>query len=141
MGKRLLTKTPRVNESGELLVNYSANRVGGLQLGFFSTGSETKCVPLGVAGGSPLRDRKYLLMTVALDRVYFGTFGVDESNGYAVRGPRRGGNWELAPDIDDYSNRKQFLRGQYMTLPLLPSVTFCVRFPISVEEALSLETS
>jgi len=140
MSHPLFTKTPRVNESGELLVNYSANRVGGLQVGLFSSIDETKCVPFS-QNEPPLENRKHLLMTFPTDRVWLGPPGVTSSTGYRIRGTKRGGFYNLTPAVSEYSNRMQFLRGQYTSLSLFHNVPFCVHIGPSVEDVFSLEMS
>lgn len=124
-----------------MLVNYASNRQGGVQVGWFDGTNVERCVPLVQSGGSPLEDRKHLVMTVPIDHVWFGPSGVRQGTGYELRGAGRGANLDNPPVVHLYSNRMQFLRGQYTSLPLLSGVTFCVYIGLSIEEVNSLETS
>ena len=138
---RLVSKAHRVSPDGAMLVNYASNREGGVQVGQFDGGNGNRCVPLAPSDGSPLEDRKHLVMTVPIDRVWFGPSGVTMTTGYEVRGARRHLTLDFAPGLDAYSNRMQFLRGQYTSLPLLSGVTFCVHIRSALVSVNSLETS
>ncbi len=137
MGRQLMSKAFRVNESGELLVNFSADRIGGAQVGRAEVSTED-CVPF--SGNSPLKDRKYLVITFTTDRVYIDSDNVSFFTSYFSQGTRRGDNGSLPPNIQNYSNRKQFIRGQYLCLSLLSSVQLCAKAPL-VEDVTSLELS
>lgn len=138
MGRRLLTKAPRVDETGAILVNYAAGRVGGAQVGRSHLTSE-ECVPFSNA--PPLADRKYLVLAFPAEAVYVSKSPVSESAAYRVPGAGRGGSYSAAPDLSRYSNRKQFLRGQYLQLALLSSVQVCAKASLSVEDIASMEIS
>lgn len=137
MGRRLLTKALGVDQTGAVLVNYAAGRVGGAQVGRVSLGQAQVCVPF--SGGSPLPDRKYLVITNVADVINVGVDGLDFADSYILPGANRG-TGELPPNLARYSNLKQFLRGQYLSLACLTAVGFCAR-SINVEIAASLELS
>ena len=137
MGRRLLTKTPRVDETGAILVNYAAGRTDGAQVGASATGATQVCVPF--SGGSPLADRKYLVITNIAEPIRLGVDGFDPGDGYMLPGAGRG-DFSLPPDTAKYSNRKQFLRGQYLSLPCFRAIAICAR-STAIEFATSLELS
>lgn len=138
MGRRLLTKVPAVDETGAILVNYAAGRVGGAQVGSSHLPSE-ECVPFSNAPA--LADRKYWILTFPSEAVYISNSPVSESSAYRVPGAGRGDSYSAAPALSRYSNRKQFLRGQYMHLSLLSPVQVCAKASLSVEDISSLELS
>lgn len=140
MGRRLVSKSVRVNATGALLVNESADRVGGAQSGQATVGGSEKtvCVPLNDT--SLLADRKRLVLTNFADQIFVGSSDVAENGGYDFRGPSRG-DGELPPDLSRYSSRRQLLRGQYLSLPLCDSVPVCLATPGAIELATSLELS
>lgn len=139
MGRRLLTKAPRVDETGAILVNYAADRVGGAQVGRVEDlGATEVCVPL--SGGSPLADRKYLIMTMPSEAVSLSKPGTEFTSAYKPGGAGRGATYSQPPDLARYSNRKQFLRGQYFHLPCFAGVQICAR-AAATEPCASLELS
>jgi len=71
--------------------------------------------------------------------MWIGTSGVTSTVGYLTRGTERGGNYAHEPDVQAYSTRKQFLRGQYMHLAALDAVTVCANEFVFVETANCLE--
>ncbi len=138
MGRRLLTKAPRINETGEVLVNFAAGRVDGARSRVGDISATESCVPFG--GGSPLADRKHLVITAPTEAVWLGPSGVMQSTMYPVSGAGRSDDFTAPPDLARYSNRKQFLRGQYFHLACFPAVQVCAKAP-AVEDAFSLELS
>lgn len=143
MGRRLVTKAPGVNESGEILVNYSADRSGGVQVGRVEDiGTEEVCVPF--SDNPPLADRKYLILTFPAEGVSLSKSPVDTAQAYRPPGAGRGdgstNNYSLPPALSRYTNRKQFLRGQYLQLGCFPSVQICAR-TLATEPCSSLELS
>ncbi len=141
MSKRLLSKAWHINPGQEVLVDYAADQEGGEQIGFVDPGFGANSVPFGSAN-DPLADRKHLIMTIALDAVTLGgDSGVLTNTGYIRRGRGSGSLPVLfgrPPQVQDYSNRKQFLRGQYMSIALLNTVpVFAVAG--AIEAAFSLE--
>lgn len=137
MGRRLLTKAPRVDETGAILVNYAAGRVGGAQVGRVDLDVTQVCIPF--SGGSPLADRKYLVITNVAEAINIGPSGFSFSASYRIPGAGRG-TGSLPPVLARYSNRKQFLRGQYLSLACLSAVGVCAR-SLNAEIAASLELS
>ncbi len=137
MGRRLLTKAPAVDETGAILVNYAADRVGGVQAARAEIGGTQVCVPF--SGGSPLPDRKYLVITNVSEAIYLGVQGSELQNSYVLPGGGRG-NYTNPPNLGKFSSRKQFLRGQYLTIPCLPAVEVCAR-AAAIEIGSSLELS
>ncbi len=135
MGRRLISKAFRVNAKAEILVNAAADRVGAIQVGFVTIGMHTtECVPVGLTG-DPLQDRKSVVLTYPDDSTFTdGTDTADSTIAYVTRG-RNG------VETGEYSNRKQGLRGTYLSVPLLPSVTLCVTIGQTVEGVYSLELS
>ena len=96
-------------------------------------------VPFGLED-PPLADRKYLVMTIPLDTVSFGgDSNVTGDTGYARRGRGSKSGFTGPPNVEDYSNRKQFLRGQYMSIALLDAVPVFAQSGGSFERAFSLE--
>lgn len=143
MGRRLLTKAPAVNETGEILVNYSADRTGGVQVGRVENiGTDEVCVPF--SDDPPLQDRKYLILAFPAEGVSLSKSPVNLAQAYrppgAGRGDFSGNRYSLPPDLSRYSNRKQFLRGQYLKLACLASIQVCAR-TIATEPCASLELS
>lgn len=141
MGRRLLTKAPAVDSTGALLVNYAAGRTGGAQVTKSGIAGTQVCIPFpGESEVAPLPDRKYLVITNVSEPVYLGVDGFEITNGYPLPGAGRGLNQNGPPNLAKYSNRKQFLRGQYLTLPCLQSVAICARAG-ALEIGASLELS
>ncbi len=137
MGRRLLTKAPRVDETGAILVNYAAGRVGGAQVGRVDLDQAQVCVPF--SGGSPLADRKYVVITNVAEAINLGIDGMTFADSYVLPGAGRG-TGSLPPDLARYSNRKQFLRGQYLSIACFSAVGICAR-SLNAEIAGSLELS
>lgn len=133
---RLLSKAMRRLGDG-VAADFSANQADGSNLGFARGSLERVCVPF--SGGGPQADRKCLLITVPTDRAQFGDDTVTYSTGYVRRGASRGTNRTNTADVEAYSNRKQFLRGQYFLLVTAPSVDFCCWINAAVEDVFSLE--
>ncbi len=143
MGRRLVTKAPAANESGEILVNYSADRTGGVQVSRVEgIGTDEICVPF--SGDVPLEDRKYLVLTFPAEGVSLSKSPVDFGSAYRPPGAGRGdgpmNNYSLPPALSRYSNRKQFLRGQYLQLACFAAVQVCAR-ALATEPCASLEVS
>lgn len=137
MGRRLLSKSHRVNDRGELLVDFAADREDGAQVGRAEL-PDQDCVPFST--GTPLGDRKYLIITFTTDRVDIGRNPVSTSTSYISFGSGRGDSG-TAPPRDTYSNRKQFLRGQYMHLAVFPAIEICANATTGAEDVTSLELS
>jgi len=138
MGRQLMSKAFRVNESGELLVNFSADRIGGAQVGRADVCPEV-CVPFGKVGNT-LNNRKYLTLTFPTDFTQFGQSPVNSDTSYFSPGTTRGSSFSLKPQVGKYSNIKQFLRGQYFQLAILSNIKICATAP-DIEVIASLETS
>ncbi len=136
---RLPSKAVRADTQDALTVSFAANQDGAFQTSMranFSTGAA--CVPF--AGGTVLTDRKWLVLTFPTDWMWFGPTGMSETTGYMSRGVGRAGDYTDPPNVEEYSNRKQFLCGQYTRLALLDSVVLCAREGFAaVEKAGSLE--
>ncbi len=137
MGRRLLSKAFRVNSAGEMLVNFSADRESGAQVGK-SEFPPKNCTPFSDEG--PLVDRKYLILSFPLDGVYFGSNSVLLTNSYFSPGTNRGDFGTHPPRTSNYSNRKQFIRGQYFQFASLPVIEICAN-SVAIENATSLELS
>lgn len=137
MGRRLLTKAPRVDETGAILVNYAADRIGGVQASRGDVPSQV-CVPFSSA--SLLPDRKYLILAFPSDGVFFGSGTISTASSYWSPGTDRGSDGTHAPAVGSYSNRKQFLRGQYWSVPLLSGIGICAN-NLSAEYVAALELS
>ena len=144
MAKHLLSKAWRINPAHEVLVNYAADQEGGEQVGKTELGDPLPPgeVPFGLLA-PPLADRKYLVMTIPLDSVMFGgDSNVTGGTGYIRRGRASGSlpaPFAGPPVVEDYSNRKQFLRGQYLSMALLDAVPVFAQSGSSFEVAFSLE--
>lgn len=135
---RLQSKSIRAGDHDALLVSFVANQAGAIHTSTrdnFNSGPY--CVPFG--GGTLLADRKRLVLTFPTDTMWFGTSGVTHTNGYLNRATGRGGTFSDAPNVSDYSSRKQFLRAQYVYLAALDSVEACANEFNFIETALSLE--
>lgn len=141
MGRRLLTKAPAVDSTGAVLVNYAAGRTGGAQVTKSGIAGTQVCIPFpGESEVAPLADRKYLVITNVSEPIYLGTDGLEITSAYPLPGAGRGLSQTGPPNLSKYSNRKQFLRGQYLTLPCLPSVAICAK-AAALEIGASLELS
>ena len=66
--------------------------------------------------GTPLENRREMIIAFPTDFVFLGPSGIDNNTGYGTRGRKGGTTWDYASAIGDYSSRRQFLRGQYATL-------------------------
>lgn len=137
MGRRLLTKAPRVDETGAILVNYAADRIGGVQASRGEVPGQL-CVPF--SGASLLPDRKHLIVAFPSDGVFFGSGTISAASSYWSRGTGRGSSGTLPPVVTSYSNRKQFLRGQYWSVSLLSAIGICAN-NASIEHVAALEMS
>ena len=138
---RLLSKPHAVSPDGAMLVNFAANRAGGAQVGRSELASQ-ECVPfLSGGGGSALADRKYLLVTFPIDEVYVGESLVSESTSYFSDGSGRNTTGSGQPEVNAYSSRKQFLRGQYLWLRLRSDVKLNAHISSAVKAINSLELS
>lgn len=76
---------------------------------------------------SALGDRRHLVIAFPTDIVRLGVSSVSDSTGYGVRGRKGGSDWQQASARSAYSNRKQFLRGQYTSLLVANELTIYAR--------------
>jgi hypothetical protein len=140
MAGRLASKAVVQTVDRGLLVTFAADQREALQVSLaenFSFGS--KCVPFD--GGSVLPDRKWLVLTFPTDNVFRGTSGVSVTTGYKTRGSNRAATFTGVPDTAAYSNRFQFLRGQYAFHEVLQGVQICAIEGGGPEKAGSLEVA
>lgn len=136
---RLLSKSLR-RQGGGIAASLVPNQVDGSQVSFhpFADGT-VDCIPF--QDGSTLPDRKLLIITFPTDNCNMGNSSLTVSNGYETRGSRRGTSYVLDPVVGAYSNRKQFLRGQYFQVSLASNVEFCARDNGGGEEMTAMELS
>src|SRR5690606_22998221 len=101
----------------------SANQAGAFQVGTSDVPNQS-CVPLN--GGSPLADRKFVVVSFPTDGIHIGRSPVGQADSYFTRGSGRGSTWSARPKTERYSNRFQFLRGQYLTIAIASDVQLCL---------------
>jgi hypothetical protein len=76
---------------------------------------------------SALSARRHLIIAFPTDIIYLGNASVSDTTGYGVRGRKGESGWSGQSALSDYSNRKQFLRGQYTALAISDDLALYAR--------------
>ena len=89
-----------------------------------------------------LENRRELLIAFPTDSFVLGGSGTTTTTGYGVRGSGRASGWSGPSNraqSGNYSNRKQFLRGQYVALEVSDSLDIYGLVATGIEQAVAFE--
>lgn len=130
------SKAGIVDANGALKVSLAANTDVASEIVTFGSSATPTKLP-----DTPLANRRTFLVAFPTDNVFMGDATVSEAAGYVTRGTERESGWNQPSARSEYSNRKQFLRGQYVMLRITDDIDFYVLNEGAIEQAVGFELS